>query len=922
MRASFFACLLLCSTQVFASERYNYESALDLFQQQEYGAAFIHLRHVLHDDPNNLPATLLLGSIMYQQARFFEAIYLFEEALSGGADINLVFSELLTSYQIAQQSDAILRLKGYSSLNSANRFDLLIAEVQVHLKHKDFTAAQQALEEAKRLRAPNDIAVINSETRLSIAKRKYDLAAELIAKSLAADAARAESWRLQGDVLRLQQALPDALEAYHTAYELAPDDPINMRSLSAAYIATGQVSQARKLLDQMADLGLQDPYLRFSRIFLTTISNDSTTAQAGLQTLQAELAALPISYFEQKPEQLYMRAASAYLLGNAEQALRDYEIYLQLVPDDLEALLVASEIHRNTRERTQTLRFLEQHQALVALSPQLLALQAQLALELERLEFAEKLILNARVRFPDFEPLLLLDSRIQQRLYGAEYAASMLQQPEVEQSARVVLRLALLAIEQQNFAQAKQLATQLVELEPTANNLHLMAGISLKSGDLATAEAVLNQIFEDEPKHFLAQLAQANIYLQTGQWALAEETLVDLLARQPRHMQVTTLLASAEFQLGKPQQAEKRLTELLNRQYYRPSLELLVQYYISVNQLDAALAIIQRALRQEFMEPQLLLLQARVYAMNNDFERARRTLGLIANQPSLTADIRFQLAQSYLIVNDTDLAATSLQALVQEYPEELLYRLEYVQLLLNTSDLAEANKQLERLMAMYPSEPNTYLLNAEFQRIQGNMAESVTFFNKSIALDPFFQRAWAGFYEISREPIYRDAFSNKATEYLSMHTDFHWLRRLLAEHSMNHQLYADAQVHYIELLANQVFSDDAMLLNNLAITLLEQDASAALVHATEAVRLTPNHAKRLTTLARALINTNQHEGALSRLRQAYSLDSSSDEVLYLTAVCLTHLNRPQEAKSLLNQLIARNGSIHYTEKATRLLSTL
>lgn len=922
LRYFIFLCILCSSATTLASERYNYESALSLYQQQEYQTAFIHLRHVLHEQPDNLAAKMLLGSILYQQARFFEAVYLFEEALTDGADINLIFTELVTSYQITSQYDAILHLSQHQNMSVGHRFHWLLTVFSVHLERHEIEDAMATLHTAEQLNRTAHYQLDIAKSRLALAQDKQSKATMYIERALEANASSAAAWRQQGDILRQQQLFMEAEAAYQRAYQLAPDDPITMRELTAAFIATGQMEQAHEILQSMLDMGLEDPYIRFASFFLTALKTNSLDHTTDLQALHAELVALPINYFEQRPEQLYIRASAGYILGTMEQSLRDYELYLQLMPKDMEALLIASEIYRRTRERSQILRFLEQHQQQVEQNPSLLALQVQTALELERVELAEQLVTSARARFPQYEPLLLLDTTIKSKLFGADYANQFLQQAAQNESTTILLRQALLAIDAQHYQQAYVFATRLVQLEPTADHLNLMAGILLKSGQFDAAQHHLDRLFALDAEHFTGKLTQANLWVQNQQLEQAAQWLQSLLLHQPRHLQVTTLLAIVELGLQQQSAAEARLIELLNRQYYRPAIDVLIQHYMTTNQRPLALSLLQRALRHQFMQPDLLLQQATVQLQMQDTAAALDTLRLVESMPNLPNASRFELAMVYKAAKQANQAVATLQQLMNLAPDVLLFQLEYTQLLLQQQNMVMAKQQLERLLLRYPDQADVLLLQGDYLLANNQHAEAFALYRRAIQHDPSFQRAWANLYELARRADFSAQFSALTTIAVEQRPADTWLRRLLAEHYMNHSLYQLAQLQYRELLAQGAFQSDAMLMNNLAISLLDESPEQAMDFARQAITLTPNHAGRLTTFARTLIAMQQYAEALPRLRQAFSLDSTSHEVNYLTAVCLIKLQRASEAKPLLQELAAQENTSEFVDLAKQRLTLL
>lgn len=922
MKFALSAVVLLLSTLVHADKQYNFETALSLFQQQDYGSAFIHLRHVLHQEPDHLPAKLLLGDIFFQQGRFFEAIYVYEEALTEGADINLMLPSLLTSYQVSRHFNAILRLENQGGMQPQHRFRWLLSAAAVHGRDGNFDLAAEKLTTAAAIPRQDQVQLLNAKAALHLQQQNFAEVESLLAMAMDMDPKRADSWRLKGDLLRQQDDFPAATKAYQQAWQLAPDDPVIMRSLSAAFIAMAQLEEAKKLLDAMQQQGMLDPYIRFSSAFLAAMLRQDATALTSLQSLHDDLTALPSSHFDDQSEQLFLRASAGYLLGNTEQALRDFESYLQLAPKDLTALGMAADIYRRHRPRAQTLRFLEQHPASVQRSPQLLALQIQLMQQLGRNEAADQLLTQARGQYPGHEALILLESQRIARQQGAASASAFLGQMVSTASAPVLLQQTLLMLEQQDLEAANELSSELLKVEPSADNLSLLAAIRLKSGQWQDTQHLLNQLFGKQPEHFAGRLTQANLYFQQQDFEQAEALLQTMLQQQSRHLKTTTLLAATELQLGKADSAESRLNELLNRQYFRPAAELLSQHYLSQRQYEAALAIVQRALRQEFMAPDWLLLQAEIQTRLNQPNRANQTLGNLAKQPGLTADIWYQIGQRYLALNQPTEAKAVFRQLGATHPDVLLYQLELVKVLLQQDQLDTAQAYLTELSRQFEHSPDILRLQASIAQRQGTLIDAAKLLEQAITLDPNYRRAWAELYELARDDALAAQFSSLAERQLNKAADNFWLRRLYAEHAMNHADHSTAASLYQQLLEQGHYQQDPALLNNLAIAILAERPDQARVFAQQAVSITPMHPGRLTTYASTLIESQEYETALPLLRRAHSLDSGNVEVLYLTAVCLLGLERQEEAIRLLRQLSANDDHPGLADRAQKRLSAL
>ena len=85
-----------------------YEEALTGFKAEEYSTTIIQLRNALQQDPDNLPARILLGETLLREDQPRAAIKELEKALSLGGDENLVLVPLARAYMETAQPQLVI----------------------------------------------------------------------------------------------------------------------------------------------------------------------------------------------------------------------------------------------------------------------------------------------------------------------------------------------------------------------------------------------------------------------------------------------------------------------------------------------------------------------------------------------------------------------------------------------------------------------------------------------------------------------------------------------------------------------------------------------------------------------------------------------------------------------------------------------
>ncbi|WP_273021679.1 tetratricopeptide repeat protein [Rheinheimera sp.] len=915
------ALLLVSSCQLLADNQYNYENALKLYQQKQFDSAGIHLRNVLKDNPDNLAAQILLGKILLEQQHFAQALNVLEGALTDGADVNLLSDELSYIYLLFQDESRLMQLEKYGVFSPLKRFNWLLVSANLYQENGKYTEAATALDNAEQLFADN-ASLLNAKAGLAIRLRQFGKANNLLQQTLAKDPQNIETLLLLGNLAKQQQQPEAALDYYQRALALQSDNPFVLRALSAAWFAVGQPDKARPLLLKLQDMGLNDAYLRFSLLLLNAVL-DNKTETTNFVALRDDLNALPADYFAAAPAQLYLRAALNYLLGASEQAIQDLEAYLKLQPQDSNAIALIAEHYLRTREPSMALRFLERHQEHIQNSVPLLAQHVLLTMRAGKLKTAETMLSDIRARFPADATLAALDADLKRQLYGPELALQELNKQQSPDTPATLLTGALLALDIGDNDAALEKAHQLITLAPdNADYLNLYAGILLQAQQYQSANQTLQQLLKLKPEHFAGRLTLANLYISQGKIQEAETLLSALLKEQPYHQATTVLLAATELQLNKTQQAEQRLNTMLNRKYYRPAVDLLLRHYLTTNALTDARYLLQRALRQEFLDKELLFQEVDVLLALNETAQAEDKIKLIQSLPELSSGHWLQLGKIQQRLGHPQLALQNLATALQLSPDQPVYQYEYIAMLIANNKLTLAKEQLTALKGESGQSADAYLLRAEYANQTGNSADAFAAFQTSISKDPLFNRAWAGLYELARQEKYNQPFVTVAEQYLSANPDNVWLRRLLAEHHINHHSYAAAKQQYQQLLNAGAFTDDPWLYNNLANALLTDDAEQALVYAIQADKLLGNNPRIQLTRAKALLELHQFDQALPVLRQAFALDSTNAEVNYLLAECLVQLQRKEEARLILQKLVKSTSQSNYQSKASSLLDTL
>jgi Flp pilus assembly protein TadD len=127
-----------------------------------------------------------------------------------------------------------------------------------------------------------------------------------------------------------------------------------------------------------------------------------------------------------------------------------------------------------------------------------------------------------------------------------------------------------------------------------------------------------------------------------------------------------------------------------------------------------------------------------------------------------------------------------------------------------------------------------------------------------------------------------------------------------------------ARKEYEALLKQQ--PDDPAILNNLAWLVQKDDPNRALSMVAQAAKVAPRSAQIADTLGWLKYQLKDHQGALSALQRAHEMDAKSAPISYHLALALDANGKRAEAKSLLQETLAKDAKFDGADDARKVLA--
>jgi len=899
------SCSLLLAQPVWAADSAAgyYETALTYSQQQQWRQAELELRNSLQQDPNYLPARLLLGKVMSKAGQWASAEKELELALNGGAAaVPLIFDLMRAKLALGKSDDVAYLLKHYQQHQAEAGYQL----IQANLLKKQYKYAEAASAYQQLLRNAGAFA---DEGWLELAELQFkQQQLSEASQSLSHIASASEFYRqsryLQAQLLQQQQKTPQALALYDQLLADKPQDAAALLGKAQLLMQQNDTAGALQLIVLFRQAYPDNPYGQLIHASILGAKGQDKEQNRLLRQVEQQLSGLSGEQREQE-DALLLSAVLFFSHEQYEAALAKLYRYQTLYPANarVSQLIAQAQLQqRNFKEAEnhirQAIQLNPQDHQLYLIAASLYQQSNEPAKELDMLK-------NAYQRFPAQQPV------------RQAYVTALIRSGDSVQARQLLLdgdgtpprltslvTLGYLQLEAGDFKAAFDTAAQLLKLDQSKVEIFQFAGdVSAKMAQPERAKQFYQQALILDTNYKPALLSLASLALQQQQLNEAASYYQQILQQQPSDPLALQLLADTAVKSGKIGEATALLARLpTDRAENLPALQTLFELYLLDNQLADATALLDSISEQIAVTPFLY--------------QSRAKLALAAQQPEMVS-------------HNTEI----LFGLWFDDSREL-YKLTDLQL--RNRDQHGASKTLQRLTALDSSNAEISLLQARLALLQGNANRSLQLIatlrksgyqdavldeltahcyllqNKTSAAAAVLQQLYA------KEPA--DAYFQQLRQLYRHMADQPALTRLLQQRQQ--QAPADLSVVIeladlyqqqnqpaaaIELYQSQAdLHQQPVLLNNLANLYLPDDANKALSYAKQAYVLLPGQPDITDTYGYALVKTGKLTEGLGLLRDA-EIRQPDNLMLQLHLVeTLQLLQRGDEAQQLLNRLESKN----------------
>ena len=914
--SAFFALVFFTAFSALASVTQDYEKAVQAFIQNKYKDAFIHVKNALQEEPEYLPAQLLLAKIYQVNGMFRYADNEFQKVYDEGGDVNLIYEPWGEVLLRLKESDRILALSVSDKLTTETRIKWYVVRARACMQQDRVLCAKREYEQILSM-APQHPVGLNGLALLAINENNFVKAQEYLSLSFDQDKQRAQTWWLKGKLAKENKHFEQAQAYFNQAFLLAPENPIMARSLIDAYIASSDFDAALLITEDLLVKAEDDLYVLFVNSWLVSQLDSLNAIRPQLEQIATRLANVQEELLLAEPALFYLRGMVALMQKNFETARENFMSFSKHAESDVQTAILLASTNIALGDKKAAMTALQSHeQELIDDNVQQALLLGSLYIDNHRNFKAVDLLEKLEKRYP---------SDINVRLFAIRVALSrkkidegdvlldeLLQQ--YPSNRQVLLAYALHYLNKGKPEQAKHAIKTLLEKYPSDIAIQNMFAAQLIIEKKYTqAQQILKRVLAQSPNLFAAQYNQATLYIHQREFQQAKDILVKLVALRPDHLQVAFQLAKIDFQLGEIQSAISGFRRILITHGAQANVTFAaVAAYAKIADYSSAIDLLRKLLAREPGNETALVQLASFYIKAGDNAHALATLQKLEILPELLINTQIAQAELWMALDHKEKALDTMEKAHELAPKNKNVHLQWVKLMLASGATDDAERELAVLHQNYPKDPFVYFKLGELAQQQGQLDTAYAQFMKVLELDERFDLALAKLYSLS---VYRGDFT-QLVSYLealvARSPERYFPRNLLAQYHFYYGSHEQAIKHYLILLEKVEESSRFALLDRLANLYFDIDSLVAQEYAEQAYALAPNDANVLHSYGWSLALNNKYQESLPLLRDASVRNSTDLTLQYHLAYTLSHLGNVTEATQILERIV--NAQFDFPER--------
>jgi tetratricopeptide (TPR) repeat protein len=488
-----------------------YEQAQILFHKGDLAAAVIQLKNALQQNPQLLPARVLLGQVYVHQGDGAAGEHELLRADRLGADPSMTTAPLAKAYlQQAKYKELLDRLQP-AAVPVEVRAQLLVSRGHAYLALGKLDQARHSFQTAAQLR-PDDAAAVVGQALVRLRRGDIKGAGELADRAVHMAPKDADAWDVKASVSHLR----------------------------------GDLQQAQEDLAYIDEHFPHEPRASYLRGLLLARQGDTKASRAAMLECVATVSHLPAVLLDRRPQLLLLGGLVNYSLKQWEKS-RDYlQRYLGHNAGDVGARKLLGAILIKSKEFDQAAEVLEPALKAAPDDYRLLALLGTVYMNQHR--YVESTAMRQRAaKLSGNEPDIRVDVAINHLAAGnnqlglTQLAGVFRQHPE-QMSAGVVLAVHYLRTGKP--ARAAEVAAKLSTHYPhNLAILNLLGTAQARAGQREAGRPTFDTAVPLAPSFVPAKVALARLDLAGGRPEAARRRLSAILRTHPENLETLSALA-------------------------------------------------------------------------------------------------------------------------------------------------------------------------------------------------------------------------------------------------------------------------------------------------------------------------------------------------------------------------------------------
>lgn len=920
----FISLVLLCLST--SSHADDYESSLQAYNTKDFNTAYIHIQNALQKQPKNLPAKLLLAKILIERNQLQLAEQELKETLIQGADINLIINPLGKSLLLQSKFEQALLFFNNKTLSTQGKLALELIKAEAYQGLNKIEESQKKYKGIL-IQYPNNLDANLGLASLYLANNNTTQVPDLLDKIASLDSNNSKLFIYKGILARKNGDLKQSLQFFEKSNELELNNIIAYRGLANNYIDLKEFEKANVYLDKILAISPKDPQAQLMKSSTLNALNENDIAIEVLESLTNQLSSIDKVYLHSKPQLLLIDSVTSYRQKNWEQARQKFQIYLEQIPNDINATILLADVYIKLEQAEKALDLLEANESKLIQNKQHALVLAGLYLQFNKTFKAEYLLKQLRDLYKDDPQVLIVSAKVMSERGQFKKAITMLESLNFPNNSNYNHTLALLYLQSKQFDKSLDQVLLIIALEPKKIDYQLLhAHILRELQQNKQAQQIIEDLYRQHPKNKDILSNYASLQVSLGNKLLAKDILQELVNNNINDSVSWLQLADIEYDLGNTEEAIKIIErQTKNTTFRTQALLKLATLHFQQRQFEQSLVLTNTALHDNRLNTDAIELKFKNLVALNRIKEAKHQTQILNGLWTGNALDLFKLSLLQQQVQSYKEAESNLARAHQLAPDALAIYIASIKLKIQLRKLSEASQLLNSAQKKgYTRNNSIIILNGDLAQAKNQQNKAFSYYQQALLQDDTNVIALIKLSEISNTPNLSKQFIEHLSTLVKQYPDRDFQRNTLADFLMINHQYTEAKFQYQQLLTRNIPSGKrAMALNNLAVIYIaEKNYDSAVEFSTQAVSILGSVAPIIDTKGWALTLSGAPDKGLTYLRQAYTMSSNSADIQYHIAYTLVKLNRISEARTLLTQIVAKPDDFPEHKMAERLLAEL